>query len=173
MNPETDPLSQLRDVVTPDGVSWWPPAPGWWLVFILIVLVGYVLRYFLKRKRSFRWKDQAREEMQVIYRLAEQVDKNNTDILARISALFRRIAIAIDSREAVASLTGRDWLEKLDKLAGTKDFTGGPGKLLDEGVWQKPQTTADMDLKPLLELLERFVESAGSHGDANTREGKL
>lgn len=173
MNPDTDPLSQLRDVVTPDGVSWWPPAPGWWLVLILIVLAGYVLRYFLKRKRSFRWKDQAREEVQAIHRLMGQVEKNNTEILARISALFRRVAIAIDSREAVASLTGRVWLEKLDQLAGTKDFTGGTGKLLDESVWQKPQTTADMNLKPLLELLVRFVDTAGSRDDANSREGRL
>ncbi|MDP7406676.1 MAG: DUF4381 domain-containing protein, partial [SAR324 cluster bacterium] len=30
-----DPLAALRDVHLPPAVSWWPPAPGWWIIFFI------------------------------------------------------------------------------------------------------------------------------------------
>ena len=43
MNP-TD-LSQLRDIHLPEAVPWWPPAPGWWMLFALVIAgaVGVML----------------------------------------------------------------------------------------------------------------------------------
>ena len=35
--PLSDPLAELRGYHPPDPVSWWPPAPGWWLLALLIL----------------------------------------------------------------------------------------------------------------------------------------
>ena len=54
MNPETlvDRLAPLR---TPEAVSWWPPAPGWWiLAAIALAIVALLLRYLWRYHRRGR-----------------------------------------------------------------------------------------------------------------------
>src|SRR5207253_10646767 len=47
-------LEQLQPLITPPPVGFWPPAPGWWLLLILLPLIGFglwTLRRFLPKKR--------------------------------------------------------------------------------------------------------------------------
>ena len=30
----------LRDLHLPDAIGWWPPAPGWWVLFVLALAAG-------------------------------------------------------------------------------------------------------------------------------------
>ena len=44
MNPQ-DPLSQLKDIHLPATGGFWPPAPGWWLLALILLLAHLVMRY--------------------------------------------------------------------------------------------------------------------------------
>ncbi len=65
MNPQ-DPLSELRDIYLPDPISWWPPAPGWWVLMVLVVATlffgtRWLLRWHAQncyRKEALRHLDQ-------------------------------------------------------------------------------------------------------------------
>lgn len=51
-----DPLSQLADIHLPADVSFWPPAPGWWVLAALLMcglcLLGLVqFRRWQQRQR--------------------------------------------------------------------------------------------------------------------------
>ncbi|MGB5726303.1 MAG: DUF4381 domain-containing protein, partial [Thiogranum sp.] len=49
MNPGSE--LPLRDIHLPDPLSWWPPAPGWWLLLTLLVAIALLGGYLLHRYR--------------------------------------------------------------------------------------------------------------------------
>ena len=75
MNPQGDQLlSQLRDIHVAPDVSWWPPAPGWWVlaVFVFVALL-FLLRYVMQRLRTrarraglIRFIDQVARDMDAV-----------------------------------------------------------------------------------------------------------
>ncbi|MBS7661020.1 DUF4381 domain-containing protein [Pseudomonas lalucatii] len=44
-----NPLDQLEPLIAPAPVGWWPPAPGWWLLALLLPLLLWGLARLLKR----------------------------------------------------------------------------------------------------------------------------
>ena len=41
----------LRDLHLPEAISWWPLAPGWWVVIgLTMVLIGVILQRYLERR---------------------------------------------------------------------------------------------------------------------------
>ena len=45
-------LEQLADIHLPTEISYWPPAPGWWILSILVVRgVIYLLKTYLARRQ--------------------------------------------------------------------------------------------------------------------------
>jgi len=58
--PQANPLDQLRDIHLPEAVSWWPLAPGWWLLMVLtcLLLVGLLICLY-RRHQSNRYRRQA------------------------------------------------------------------------------------------------------------------
>ena len=70
--PETNAL-ELRDIHLPDPVSLWPPAPGWWILFALVVVT--ILSALIWR----RWRAQhrvRREGLLQLEQLAETYQAN-------------------------------------------------------------------------------------------------
>lgn len=63
-NPTTaaaaNPLDQLRDIHLPEPISWWPLAPGWWLVIIGgCLLLGWLITLFYRHYRAGLYRRQA------------------------------------------------------------------------------------------------------------------
>lgn len=101
-----DPLADLKDIHLPDPVSWWPPAPGWWICLAVTVLLVLALVLFYQKV----WK-QRRYRRLALQELAQLMasDMDNTSLLEAVASLLRRTAIAGSSRPAIAGLQGHDW----------------------------------------------------------------
>ena len=64
---QSDPLAQLRDIRLPTDISWWPLAPGWWVLMILAALtIGWLILSLTKRYRSRLYRRQALAQLQHI-----------------------------------------------------------------------------------------------------------
>ncbi len=104
-------LDLLRDISLPQAVSWWPLAPGWWLVAgITLALFAAGLVYYVLRRRSLRYI--ALQELAVLRR--EAADIHHTELATRLSVLLHRVSMAVDGRQT-GMLSDVSWSGYLSK----------------------------------------------------------
>jgi len=112
MPAQADPLSALRDIHLPEPVSFWPLAPGWWVLAGLVVLSA-VGAYVLVRRRRRGLRRAALDELELL--LARFRETRDTSTLASgLSMLVRRFALLRFPRADVAALHGEEWTEFLE-----------------------------------------------------------
>lgn len=109
-------LAQMSDVITPEPVGLWPPAPGWWLLGILLcILIGVSIFALWRHRRQNRYKKFALAELETIKR---NDDKYSNALLAQaLSAVLKKTALSAypHSRHRLAALYGETWLDFLDR----------------------------------------------------------
>ncbi len=153
----------LRDIHLPDPVSWWPPAPGWWILLGLI-LFGFIL-FFLWRKiqRKNRIKKSALAEFETI-RIAYQQGGNHGRLAQSISTLLRRVCLSYYPRSHVPGMTGKQWLSYLDSTADIQGFQTDSGSVLATAPYLPEQSCPDFEAKALLSLCESWIQAQPKKG---------
>ncbi|PCJ45992.1 MAG: hypothetical protein COA74_14645 [Gammaproteobacteria bacterium] len=142
MNGE-NPLQNLRDIHLPDSVSFWPPAPGWWiLAFLVLSLICWLI---WKVWEKYQQKHLLRLSMAKLEQLnvAFEEHQDARQLIGQYSSLLRRVSMALFSRSEVASLTGNSWLNFLDNRANTNLFASDAGYLLLNAPYQRPEKTIE------------------------------
>lgn len=141
----SNPLAQLRDIHLPEPVSWWPLAPGWWLLivamFILLVWLGIKWRQRQQFRKAFI---RCRQEINAI---AEAYQKNpdNRQLIAQYSQLMRRVLMLRLGRDKVASVTGEELISLLEEHGLAKPLTNEVRELLVEGPYRKDIEFSDFN----------------------------
>lgn len=162
--PQAVDTPQLLDIHLPGDPSWWPPAPGWWLLALLLtgLLVWALvwLRTQRKKRRKIRQISALLEP--VLERLITQHD---THSVAELNTLLRQLALIRYPREDIASLTGKQWLTFLDRSGKTSGFSQGAGKVLAELPYQAQSSSAsplsESDAKALVKLVRHWLKHSG------------
>lgn len=149
-------LENLKDIHLPPAISWWPPAPGWWILVIITFSIFIFITIYLYL--TYRRRKPKVEALSILKNLQGQCDKNNNELkkLRELSQLLRRTALSIYDQEEVASLQGIEWLEFLDKTGRTNDFTKGHGKIFGEDIFKlKPK----FDLEALFLVVRKWLKN--------------
>ena len=154
-----DPLARLKDIHLPVEPGLWPPAPGWWILGLLVLAAVWAgWRLYRQHARNNQ------PERDVIAGLMNIDTDCDDDLiperLMEMSALVRRLAIHRYGRSRVASLNGERWLEFLDgKSANSSDtglFVSGAGRAMGTALYQ-PGIEVDLS-----ELKSRLIHWARS-----------
>jgi len=154
MNPTATTALDLRDIHGAASPALWPPAPGWWLV-ALIVLALLLMGAVWLHRRWLRRRDR-NEILSELDALSHCSSGEHTaDCIARLSALLRRLALRRYPRAQVAPLSGNAWLQFLDDTGGAGGFTRGAGRVLEDGAYRPD--SGDVQIDPLLQLARRWV----------------
>lgn len=160
-----DPLAQLRDIHMPEAIGYWPPAPGWWILAVILLAAFGTLLVFLKKKRqSQRYRKLALQQLSQL----QDGHKEPVLYLAQINRLLKQTLLAAPTPNKAAGLTGKQWLYFLDRSANTDRFSNGPGKWLIEGPYLPANTnTIDTNtLKNLHSLVEHWIKTHRLQGVA-------
>lgn len=161
----------LRDIHLPEPISWWPLAPGWWLLFaaiILIIVFAYILRKIYLGKQL---KREIAAELENIKKYFSETG-NRSQLAKSLSVLLRRASITYYPATNIAGLTGEHWLAYLDKSnqhpAGSKKFQSDTGRILLTAPYLPDNASLDFDANELIQLCESWLLSTHK----NTRRVK-
>lgn len=142
MSADPSDLSNLRDIVLPPPVSYWPPAAGWWiLATALAALLALLLARWIIRYRHDAYRRQALRELAA---LPAPLDATGAQSL---SAILKRTALVAFPRAETARLTGREWLRFLDQSGTMQAFEAGPAARLTEIALGAPGSADDTAIR--------------------------
>jgi hypothetical protein len=150
------PPSQLplKDLHLPDPINWFPPAIGWWLVIVLIPVLIALLYWSYQR---FTRKT-ALKSAKILLTTIKTSPMDNTQKLAELSALLRRVAMSVAPRAETAGLTGQAWLAFLDSSLTGSPFTKGAGQCLASAPY-RPSAPSEQEISQLISLCEDWLKA--------------
>ena len=105
-------LEQLADIHLPTEISYWPPAPGWWILSILVVIgVIYLLKSYLARRHLQRVVKAALTELDNCYdnfsrASGDKIKESKLRYVNEVNSVLRRVALVHYPQSKVASLGG-------------------------------------------------------------------
>ena len=115
-SPATTPTQgpQLRDIHLPAEPSWWPPAPGWWMLATLslvMLLAGVCL--WRRQRRSAGQRAQVLAELDELIR-QHQHDGDQAALASGLHQLLRRVARRHDA--LATQQRGEAWRQTLARV---------------------------------------------------------
>ena len=142
-----DPLAELRPLHVPPEITWWPPAPGWWLLALLLVLLIAWAWIVLRRGKP------RREALRILRAIAQQ-DLDAPALAQQVNVLLRRYAMACYPHCKAGALTGQAWLEFLNRHGAGRDFLSAAGSALTGAAFA---AHAQLDTDELFALARYWI----------------
>ena len=162
MNPN-QPALILRDIHLPDSVSWWPLAPGWWIILALSLTIIAVTFVSMRRYRQRTYRRLGLQQLTTIeFNMA--ANQSPQQVIQQLSQLLRHMAV-LHYGQHCAGLEGKQWLAFLDQPFVKKGaasehpnqpFSEGAGQCLAAGPYQK--VSADIDTTALFNLCRLWIK---------------
>lgn len=146
-------LSQLHDIHLPEPIGWWPIAPGWYLLALILVTAGLLIALFCHRYYLHGRARRAALRALADYQKQYQHDANSQACTANISMLLKRVALAYYPRTRVAGLQGEAWIAFLNSTAKGVNFNSVRMQLL-ELPWKPSQNSK---LQPLFQTAQKWI----------------
>ncbi len=161
-------LAQLADIHLPEAVSFWPPAPGWWLLAV-ILLIAFVVaaRKIAQQKRLLKIRKFALAELENCYRTFAESDQTDLNELKlryanQFNSVLRRVALYHYPGKNVASLSGQDWLDFIIQSGDSSLMNEEIAGSLKDGRFQ---LHCDVNVEDMHEFGRVWVASLYQHRD--------
>ncbi|MEE8364630.1 MAG: DUF4381 domain-containing protein [Gammaproteobacteria bacterium] len=146
----------LRDIHLPTDSLWWPPAPGWWMLLVLLILIGLLLPKIPGWLRRKSIRTLSLREFDRIRRTSSAGHLADRQVLQEVSVLLRRTVMSYGARGSDANLCGDRWLTRLNQISGQRCFSSDQCDLLTRGQYQP---RVEIDIEALLHSCENWIES--------------
>lgn len=154
----------LKGLQLPQAVGWWPLAPGWWLLLILLlVLIPLLIFIAVRLWRRNSDKRQAKQLLNAAYH-QWQADQNQQQLILQLNTVLKRFCR--QRFPAAVSLSEQRWTDFLTQSAGAHLFTEQQMAALQSGAY-RPQPVPSLDEQNLVKSCQLWLSKAKN---ANIRE---
>ncbi|NNM59451.1 MAG: DUF4381 domain-containing protein [Legionellales bacterium] len=148
-------LQQLKDIKQPPPVSWWPLAPGWYILLGLVMIIAVIGAYYAYRHfKKWHRKRLVLSQIQALKLwFAEHADTQQ--VASQLSILLKQVVFVSYPPQEVAGLHGEDWLLFLDRVSRSSKYSQGCGRLLMTAPYA---TQTDENLDDLFQLVKQTIK---------------
>ena len=105
-----DLLSQLRDIHAAPDVPWWPPAPGWWILALVVLVLLVLLGRFAVARRRVRQRRKQRLNWVDFLNVMVNPEEEPQAYLSMLNRIFKLVAMEAFPGEHCAAMTGSEWV---------------------------------------------------------------
>lgn len=152
-------LNLMHDIIVPSTVSFWPLAPGWYALSLLLLM--YMLHLGLKLRDEHRVNRYRREALQELVAL---VKSEGAEEIERLLNLMKRVALQHFGRERVASLSDVPWWEFVEKHSKVK--IDNALRTLSQEVLYGSDVEVDKEaVEKMRALTKRWINTHGASDD--------
>lgn len=160
------PTLQLRDIHLPVEPGFWPLAPGWWALLVMVLIIVYfVIKQWIKVRKRRRLNDLMQAQLT---QLIKDYDKhqNKHQLAASLSQLLKRFCLHVLKDSDATALTGQAWIDHLNKQLGSDDFNAHHDVL----VLAQYQSDCDYDVPSITAVIRNYFPKAIKSHLANDKE---
>ena len=130
-------LDNFHDIIVADAVGYFPPAPGWYVLGLLVLalLFHFAIQTYAKYKKNLY----RREALKELESFSEQSQEETVLLLS----LAKRVAIAAYGRETIAKLSSDSWwdfMEEHSKVKVNKELRENIAKILYDKGYESKQS---------------------------------
>ena len=153
---KTAPTLELRDIHLPMDPSFWPFAPGWWILIVIALILAYFLfKKITKIRKAKHINNLMQQELSAV-RESYDNHKNKHQLAVDVSTLLNRFVIHVLKDSNASSLTGESWITYLNSRVQGNVFDGFRSELT-KAQYQKE---VDFDVSRLFATVKNYFPQA-------------
>ena len=148
------PPIQLEDIVLSPAQGFWPLAPGWWILIVLVLsLMGWLSYHALKKRLHQRFYRKQHKIIDSLEKYLRNDQLNSQEMFKVLNRILKLYLIHYAKDKTVISLSGNDfkhWVEQRSKINADLN------PIFDDTIYQKNIENIDDSNKSSLNAIIQF-----------------
>jgi hypothetical protein len=163
-----NPLQNLKDIHSPAAIENWPPAYGWWLLALLIIVTVSLLVIGITKARKKRLA-----KRQALIAIS-QLDDKHSQALSQLNQILKRVAITYFPEQNIQKMFGQQWQHFLLSTLSSKKVRQLEDSFnaMQQALYQQ-QTLEETEFNKYQQACETWVKHAlPPSASASSKQGQ-
>lgn len=149
---EVKELAKLKEIALPETISYFPQTLAWYILFG--VIASLILFYLWKQYKHYKKNKYRRVALTELSKIKSEKTYQG------IPELVKRVTLVFSNRNEIASLSGKPWLEFLNKSYNGNGFNSKAGNLFVDLSYSSPNNISQYqqdEIETLIDLISEWI----------------
>ncbi len=145
-------LDRLHDIIVPDAIGFFPPAPGWYIVVSL--LAAWLFHVAVVRYKAYRESAYRRDALAELASIGATGEESALALLL----LAKRVAIAAYGRQKTAGLSNEAWWDFVEAHSKVK-VDDALRRSTAQLLYGEQTEITDGELKAIRDIVQKWIKT--------------